>query len=86
MAEPSRYLRYLEEQLSERNSGLRHQNSPDRNNLVSSPYVGESGIDLPTPHPPQFLLEDQPAVRWRETTHGITYSIQTRIRGLVKLT
>ncbi|CEJ58086.1 hypothetical protein PMG11_06757 [Penicillium brasilianum] len=74
-----RYLRHLEEQLSERDSGLRHQNNPDRNNLVSSPYVGENGIDLPTPHPPQFLLEDQPAVRWRETTHvqNLDTSLQT---------
>jgi hypothetical protein len=67
----SRYLRHLEEQLSERNSSVRHQDASAQDALVGSPYVGESDIDLSTPHPPQFLLEDQQAVRWRETTNGI---------------
>lgn len=75
-AEPFRYLRHLEEQLSERNSSLRQQDTSGQNDLVGSPYGGESEIDLSTPHPPQFLLEDQPAVRWRETTHGMAYKFR----------
>jgi hypothetical protein len=54
---------------------VRRQDTSGQDALVGSPYVGASDIDLSTPHPPQFLLEDQSAVRWRDTTNGITCHI-----------
>ncbi|KAF3385347.1 Proline utilization trans-activator [Penicillium rolfsii] len=70
-----RYLRHLEEQLSKRTSSAVHQNTSVQEALVGSPYAGESDIDLSTPQPPQFLLENQQAVRWTGTTNAQSLDI-----------